>query len=408
MRSYEDSRGSSPAAGRGGSEVTVAGTGHDGGHDDGRGGRDGRHGHDGGPGGRRRAQLPGPPAQPPHQPLRVPAQTRVTIADIAQEAGVSVATVSKVLNGRAQVAEATRGRVEALLESSNYLRRRSRPTHLVGLVDLVVGELDSPWSVEVVRGAEEAAARHRSCLVVTAVHRRPADVLRWLDNLTRRGSDGVVLAVTGLAPAQRRKIHDLGVPLVAVDPAGSPDPCMPSVGATNWHGGLAATQHLLDLGHRRIGVLAGPEDVLGARARLDGHRAALEAAGLPVDPALTRAGGFQPAAGLAGMRDLLALPAPPTAVFACSDLQAMGAYEAVRHAGLRVGPDISVVGFDDLPTSAWASPPLTSVRQPLGDMASMAARIVLEGVESLLPAGTRRLELATELVVRDSTAPPRT
>lgn len=374
------------------SEVIVADTGQD--------------GHIGQPLGGR--ELPGPPVSVPQQERRLPRpQARVTIADIAQEAGVSVATVSKVLNGRAQVAESTRGRIEALLESSNYLRRRSRPTRMVGLVDLVLDELDGPWSAELVRGAEEAAARHGSCLVVTAGHRRPADVLRWIDNLTRRGSDGVILAVTELAAAQRRKIHDLGAPMVAVDPTGSPDPCIPSVGATNWHGGLAATEHLLALGHRRIGVLTGPDDVLGARARLDGHRAALEAAGIPADPALVRAGGFHHTTGLAGTRDLLALPDPPTAVFACGDQLAMGAYEAVRHAGLRVGPDVSVVGFDDLPTSAWSSPPLTSVRQPLGDMASMAARIVLEGVEAVLPAGTRRLELATELVVRDSTGPVR-
>jgi LacI family transcriptional regulator len=336
-----------------------------------------------------------------------PAAPRVTIADIAQEAGVSVATVSKVLNGHSQVSAGTREKVEALLESSNYLRRRSRPTHTVGLIDLVINELDSPWSVEVVRGVEEVAAQHRTGLVVTAVHGRTADILRWLDNLTQRGSDGVILAVTALGDAQRRQIQDLNAPLVVVDPIGSPDPSIPSVGATNWHGGLAATQHLLELGHRRIGLLAGPEDVLSARARLDGYRAALEGAGIPVDPRLIQPGDFHHSTGLTGMRDLLALAEPPTAVFACSDLQALGAYEALRHAGLQVGRDVSLVGFDDLPTSSWASPPLTTVRQPLSEMAAMAARIVLQGVDAVLPAGMRRLELATELVERESTAPVR-
>lgn len=352
-----------------------------------------------------RSKAAGQPGQdaPPSRPS--PPQ-RVTIADIAQEAGVSVATVSKVLNGHSQVSDTTRGKVEALLESSNYLRRRSRPTHSVGLIDLVVNELDSPWSVEVIRGAEETAAQHRTGVVVTAVHRRPADVLRWIDNLTRRGSDGVILAVTELARAQRQKIQDLNAPLVVVDPVGSPDPSIPSIGATNWHGGLAATRHLLELGHRRIGILMGPQDILSARARLDGYRAALEGAGVPVDPRLAKAGDFHHCTGLRGMRELLAAADPPTAVFACSDLQALGAYEAARHAGLQVGRDVSVVGFDDLPTSAWASPPLTSVRQPLTEMASMAARIVLQGVEAVLPGGMRRLELATELVLRDSTTRP--
>jgi LacI family transcriptional regulator len=359
-------------------------------------------------------QAPGPEQVPERTPDQVPEQApgsasarlpRVTIADIAQEAGVSVATVSKVLNGHSQVSDRTRERVEALLESSNYLRRRSRPTHSVGLIDLVISELDSPWSVEVVRGVEEAAAQHRTGVVVTAGHGRPADILRWLDNLTRRGSDGVILAVTALAPAHRRKIQELNTPLVVVDPVGSPDASIPSIGATNWHGGLAATQHLLDLGHRRIGILTGPDAVLSARARLDGYRAALEGAGIPVDPRLVCNGDFHPRTGLTGMSELLALPDPPTAVFACSDLQALGAYEALRRAGLRVGEDVSVVGFDDVPAASWASPPLTTVRQPLSEMAAMATKIVLQGVDAVLPGGMRRLELATELVERESTAP---
>ncbi|MER6463902.1 LacI family DNA-binding transcriptional regulator [Streptomyces sp. NPDC048409] len=331
---------------------------------------------------------------------------RVTIAEIAREAGVSVATVSKVLNGHSHVAEATREKIEALLEGHNYVRRRSRPTHTVGLIDLVINELDSPWSVEVVRGVEETTAQHGSGLVVTAVHGRPADTLRWLDNLTRRGSDGVILAVTALAKGQRRKVQDLGVPLVVVDPVGNPDPAIPSVGATNWHGGLAATQHLLELGHRRIGIVTGPDDVLSARARLDGYRAALESAGIGVDPRLEVRGDFHHETGFTGARQLLALPEPPTAIFASSDLQALGAYDAVRRAGLQVGRDISIVGFDDLPVAAWASPPLTTVRQPLSDMAAMAARIVLQGVDNVLTGGMHRLELATALVERESTGRP--
>lgn len=335
-----------------------------------------------------------------------PETGRVTIADIAREAGVSVPTVSKVLNGHSHVSPVTREKVESLLESHHYLRRRSRPARTVGLIDLVIDELDSPWSVEVIRGVDEVAAGHRTGVVVTAVHGRAADTVRWLDNIAQRGSDGVILTVTELSPVHRRKLQDLNTPLVLVDPVGTPDPGVPSVGATNWHGGLAATQHLLELGHRRIAILTGPENVLCARARLDGYRAALEGAGIPVDPALVADGVFRHASGFSAMNGLLALADPPTAVFACSDLQALGAYEALRRAGLGVGRDVSMVGFDDLPTAAWASPPLTTVRQPLSEMAGMAARMVLQGVGTVLPGGTQRLELATELVVRESTAPP--
>ncbi|MFC1420907.1 LacI family DNA-binding transcriptional regulator [Streptacidiphilus cavernicola] len=350
---------------------------------------------------------PTPPA-PTSADVAPGAETpRVTIADIAREAGVSVPTVSKVLNGHAQVAQGTRDRVEALLEKHNYLRRRSRPTRSVELIDLVINEIDSPWSVEVIQGVEREAARHGVGVVITAVHGRPADILRWLDNLTRRGSDGVILAVTALPAGQRRKIQDLRVPLVVVDPVGNPDPAIPSVGATNWPGGLAATQHLLALGHRRIGIITGPTDIQCARARLDGYRAALEGGGIAVDPDLIRRGDFHHETGFSGMRELLALDRPPTAVFACSDLQALGAYEAIRQAGLHVGTDVSVVGFDDVASAAWASPPLTTVRQPLGEMAAMGARIVLKGVDAVLPGGTQRLELATDLVIRESTGPAR-
>jgi LacI family transcriptional regulator len=238
------------------------------------------------------------------------------------------------------------------------------------------------------------------------VHGRAADTLRWLDNLTQRGSDGVILVVTELPRAQRRQVEELRIPIVVVDPVGNPDPAIPSVGATNWHGGIAATQHLLELGHRRIGILTGPDDMLCSRARLDGYRAALEQAGISSDPALERAGDFHHGTGFTGTVELLALPDPPTAIFACSDLQALGAYEAIRRAGLQVGRDVSVVGFDDLPSAGWAAPPLTTVRQPLSEMAGVAARIVLQGAEAVLPGGTQRLELATELVVRESTAPP--
>ena len=348
-----------------------------------------------------RSSVPPPAEEEGHEE-----ESRVTIADIAREAGVSVPTVSKVLNGHAQVSDRTRDKVERLLAEHSYLRRRARPTRAAGLIDLVINELDSAWCVEIIRGVEQVVHQAGIGVVVSAVHGRAADARRWLDNLAARGSDGVILAVTELDPQRRRQFDALGVPQVIVDPVGNPAPHIPSVGATNWAGGMAATEHLLRLGHRRIGMLAGPPDVLCSRARLDGYRAALDQFGVRPDPELIQYGDFHYETGFGGAVGLLDLPEPPTALFAASDLQALGAYEAVRRRGLWVGPDVSIVGFDDVAPAAWSSPPLTTVRQPLAEMAGLAARALLHGVEGVMP-GSMRIELATELVIRESTAAPR-
>ena len=191
---------------------------------------------------------------------------------------------------------------------------------------------------------------------------------------------------------------------MALDPIGVPDADIPSVGATNWHGGLAATRHLLDLGHRRIAVITGPQFALCSRARLDGYRAALDAAGVPVDPALIREGEFAIDDGFAHATELLRLPDPPTAIFALNDGMAIGVYNAASRAGLRIPADLSVVGFDDHPLDAWLIPSLTTVRQPLTEMGAAAARMVLD-LAGGAPLAANRVEVATTLVVRDSTAP---
>ena len=331
----------------------------------------------------------------------------VTITEIAREAGVSVPTVSRVVNGRGDVAAATRERVEELLRRHGYRRPlRARPVLRAGLLDLVFDDLDSPWAVEIIRGVEDVAHAAGVGTVVSAVHRRTTSARQWLGNLRARTSDGVVLVTSSLAPTLARELLESAVPTVVVDPAGVPVEGAPSIGATNWAGGLSATQHLVELGHRRVAHVSGPAGLLCSRARLDGHRAGLESAGLVLDPALVREGDFYQESGLREGTALLALADPPTAVFAASDQIALGVYEAVRRAGLRVPDDISVVGFDDLSLAAWASPPLTTVRQPLEEMGALAARTVLAaaaGEEVRNP----RVELATSLVVRDSTAPPR-
>jgi DNA-binding LacI/PurR family transcriptional regulator len=230
----------------------------------------------------------------------------------------------------------------------------------------------------------------------------------WLARLSASRTDGVILALTELSPAHRARLAALHVPVVIVDPVGQPDPHIPSIGAANWAGGLKATEHLIELGHRRIGTITGRHSVLCSQERLDGYRAALDHAGIPADLALVYSGDFNFETALAAGTDMLALPDPPTAIFAGSDLQAMGVYEAARLRHLQIPGDLSVVGFDNLPMSAWVSPPLTTVSQPLAQMAAMATRTVLALLDGTMDTSSNRVELSTSLVIRSSTSPPAT
>jgi LacI family xylobiose transport system transcriptional regulator len=327
-----------------------------------------------------------------------------TLADIARVAKVSAPTVSKVLNGRGDVAAETRERIEVLLREYGYQRRGQQAAPLL---DLVFDDLSSAWASDVIRGAERTAYEAGLSLVLSQSARPLAPGRSWLDGVLARRPTGILLVLSQLEAEQREQLAVRDIPFAVIDPTGDVGDDVPTVGATNWQGGLAATRHLIELGHRRIGVVAGPERMLVSRARVDGHRAALETVGIPYDPALTRAGGLRHEAGNAYGRELLQLDDRPTAVFAVNDQQALGVYEAARELGLRIPQDLSVVGFDDLPAARWVGPPLTTVRRPFAEMASAAARIVIglaRGKDRTQLA--TRVELATELIVRSSTAPP--
>jgi LacI family transcriptional regulator len=332
-------------------------------------------------------------------------QRRTTLATIAAEAGVSLPTVSKVVNGRRDVAPATRALVERLLDEHHYTRAGTRRNRRSGLVDLVLAGLDSPWAVEILRGVEEWGSAHETGVAVSAVRHGNARPASWTSALASHDTDGVIVVLSEFTSGQLEQLREANIPLVVIDPVNPPPPDLPSVGATNWAGGLAATEHLLGLGHRRIGAIAGPADYLCSRARTDGYRSALERAGIRFDPALVRNGDFRHEGGFLHGGELLDLADPPSAIFAGSDQQAFGLYEAARQRGLRVPQDLSVVGFDDLPVARWVSPPLTTVRQPLAEMGRAAAQM-LDDVIDGVPLRTNRVELSTELIVRESTAQP--
>jgi LacI family xylobiose transport system transcriptional regulator len=328
-----------------------------------------------------------------------------TIADVAELAGVSVPTVSKVINGRADVSPETRRRVEAAIREHGYQRPASTARR-APLLEVIFHELESEWALEIVRGVEQVAGQHQLAVVLSEMQGRRRPGRSWIEGVLARRPTGVIAVFSDISETMRMQLRTRGIPFVIVDPTGEPLHDTPSIGATNWNGGLTATRHLLGLGHRRIGVIGGPGWILCSRARLDGYRAAMDEAGVPIDPQLISHGEFHVEEGIDRGRALLALEDRPTAIFAGNDLQALGVYQAAREARLHIPEDLSVVGFDDLPVAKWVGPPLTTVRQPLIEMAVAAAELVLDLANGNTPAQPR-LELATELIVRESTAPPR-
>lgn len=334
---------------------------------------------------------------------------RSTIAEIAEAAGVSVPTVSKVLNQRSDVAQETRLRVERVIKEKGYVRNRAARAlggGQSGLIDLIVSKpLDSEYFLEIIHGIEEITQQEGKDIVLTTIQHESE--LNRLDHAADRLTDGVVLLLPRIHQQYVKKFQQHAIPFVVIDNSIQIDAHIPSVGTTNWAGGLAATQYLLSLGHRRIGIIADKAHYLMARARFFGYRMALEAADIPLDPQLVREGNFHPEDGLEQASVLLDLPDPPTAIFAGSDWQAAGVYRAIYERGLSIPGDISVIGFDDVPSAQWMTPPLTTIRQPLKEMGRVAINILLK-----LIAGeeleTPRVELASSLITRASCAPPRT
>lgn len=315
---------------------------------------------------------------------------RTTLSQVAAQAGVSKGTVSKVLNGRPDVGEDTRERVRAAVADLGYTGSAARRPRTA--IVLVFDTLESNYSLQVMAGAVDACGRAEADLMLSTLPSLeqgdvPPFSEDWFARCGRTGETAVIAVTTPLTAEQVAAAAHAQVPLVAIDPVNSLPSTVPSIGSTNWAGGHEATTHLLGLGHRRIGHLSGAGGSVPARERLAGYRSALEDAGVPHDPGLVTGGGFSYEAGFAGAQELLELEDPPTALFAASDEAALGAFEAARQAGLRVPEDLSVVGFDDTLLARWASPKLTTVRQPLHAMGEMA----VERAITLLAGGSRRV-----------------
>lgn len=334
---------------------------------------------------------------------------RATIRDIAELAGVSVATVSRVINGRPDVAPETRDAVLRYVRERNFTTNRSARALSVGrtgFVGFTMPFVRADYFASILAGALEAAYDQELRLVLCATQSEHEREVSLVERLMDGTTDGAIILLPEESSAELVALQSDGYRFVVADPRVPLDAGIPAVSASHRAGAQAAMDHLLSLGHRRIAHVSGPRGWTATEERIDGYRAALAAAGVLAPAEFVVEGDFESPSGYAAAHRLLDVPEPPTAIFASNDNMAFGVLQAARERDLAVPRDLSVIGFDDAELARMVTPRLTTVRQPLAELGRTAVSLLvrlLEGqrVEAL------RLELATRLAVRDSTAPPR-
>lgn len=335
--------------------------------------------------------------------------SRATIRDIARHAGVSVATVSRVINGRPDVAAETREAVLRHVRAHNFTTNRSARALSVGrtgLVGFTVPNTHAEYFTLILSGATEALYEQDMRVVLCPTLHEHEREVTLLDRLMHGTTDGAILLLPTETSDELKALQRHGFPFVVADQRHPLDEGIPAVSAAHAAGARAATEHLLSLGHRRIALITGERGWAATEERLNGYQTALAAAGVPLRSDLVADGDFLRESGYRAGHALLQLAEPPTAIFASNDNMAVGAMLAARERGLQIPADLSIVGFDDSEQATIITPPLTTVRQPLEELGRTAVSLLnrlldRQRVEAL------RVELATKLVVRDSTAPPR-
>ncbi len=329
----------------------------------------------------------------------------VTIRDVARRAGVSPMTVSRVINDSARVSPATRGRVEEAISELGYVPSRlarGLSARRTGTLALIVPDVANPFFTLIVRGAEDVARRAGYRMIICDT-RADLDLEREvIEEMIAHRVEGILIAaVSDRSREHLRRLEGFGVPFVLVDRTVRGIDADVVLG-DNAEGARRLVEHLVSLGHRRIGMVVESDDVSTARDRLRGYRAALEEAGLPYDADLVADATVDPSGGVTGMRNLLALERRPTAVFTVNNLVALGAIEAVRAEGLEVPDDLALVCFDDIEYASRLYPFLTVMEQPAETFGTLGTQLLLERVEGRAPERTRVVVLPAEFVVRRS------
>jgi len=324
--------------------------------------------------------------------------------DVAEKAGVSVSTVSHVVNETRFVSAETRGRVLSAMDDLNYqpnklassLRRKDKRTQTLGLL---VPDSLNPFFTEALRGVEDACFKANYNVFLCNSENQPEKELEYLEDLIGKQIDGIILISTGTQDSIAL-LNQNNITSVLVDRELGHNTC-DSVMLENELGGQIATQYLINLGHQRIGCITGPSFLTPSAKRVLRYRKSLQDAGISIDEAMIVQGDFRPQSGFSGMNTLLALPDPPTAVFACNDMMAIGAMRAIHEAHLQIPKDISIIGFDDIMFASYTMPPLTTVAQPSYEMGLIAAEILINRLSDTRSQSRQEI-LLPRLVIRNS------
>lgn len=324
----------------------------------------------------------------------------VTIQDVAKTAGVSVSTVSRVLNGKLDVASETQDRIRSVIDDLGYttnLAARSMRSFKKNMVGLIMPDIAYPFAIEVMKGVNRAIAESEFDLLVYTTgdvrkSGRASHEQKYVSLLNNSITDGVII----VAPVTSEFSTD--APIVSIDPHMS-DPNYASVHATNYQGALDAMDYLFHLGHRRIGFISGRAELESSNRRLKGYRDAMEKAGLSIDKQLIASGDYTTATGITCAQQLLSLDKPPSAIFASNDQMAMGVYQVAQERGLRIPEDLSVVGFDNIMESKYMG--LTTVDQFISEMGYVATQMLIKLITGE-PLESQTYKMQTQLVVRTS------
>ena len=329
-----------------------------------------------------------------------------TISDVADKAGVSVSTVSRHLRGdRVRAAD----RIDRAIFRLRYRpspAAQSLKSGKTGAVALVVPDVANPFFAAVVRGAESITAQGGHTIFLANTDESDERETEVIEDLLSR-VDGMLLAPASENNPNPRRLANAGLPTVLVDREVPSTGCFDAVLIDNFGGARAAVEHLRSCGHERIATVAGSMESTPGRLRLEGYRAVMAEQGVEPPPEFVQLGGFMEHGGYQGMMRLLALPDPPTAVFVANNLMTIGALRAIKHIGVRIPDDLSIIGFDDHPFSEIIDPPLTVIDRPMEQQGALAMRMLLSRMDDGAPRTAKRVVLDTRLIERESCGPPR-